>query len=42
VLLALFISSIITIATAIKIMENQNKLSKKIDELIEQLKEKED
>ena len=42
VLLALLISLIITIATAIRIFENQNKLSEKIDELIKQLKEKEE
>jgi hypothetical protein len=38
----LFISLIVTIATAIRIFEKQNNLSKKIDELIKQLKEKED
>lgn len=40
VLLALFISLIVITAMAIRIFENQNKLSKKIDELIRQLKEK--
>ena len=41
VLLALFISLIVAIAISIRIFENQNKLSKKIDEIINQLKEKE-
>ena len=40
VILALLISLTVTIATAIRIFENQNKLSEKIDELIKQLKEK--
>ena len=42
VLLALFISLIVTIAISIRIFENQNKLSEKINELTKQLKEKED
>ena len=42
VILALFISLIVTIAMAIRVFENQNKLSKKIDELTKQLKEKEE
>ena len=42
VLLALFISLIVKIVTIIRILENQNKLSEKIDELVKQLKEKEE